>query len=85
MTKKIAFLIVAAMMGLVEVLYRAAGAFAGTRSRIETAVPFPRLCIVRIAAALRDRAGVDTAVIDQPALLVVVVFRSAASEGGHAH
>jgi hypothetical protein len=41
------------------------------------AVPFPRVDIVRIAAALDDRTGVDIAVIDFP-----VVCGSAAREFG---
>jgi len=54
--------------GLVESLCRAARAFAGTWARIEPTLPFPWFGVVWIAGALRDRAGVDVAVIDQPAL-----------------
>jgi len=45
-------------------------------------MPLPRILIVRIARADRDRAGVDIAVVDVPAFLAGV-SRSATGEGGH--
>jgi hypothetical protein len=57
--------------------------FAGMRARIEPAVPFPWVGIVRIADALGDRTGVHIPVIDVPAFLAG--FRTSASgELGHA-
>jgi hypothetical protein len=61
-------------------LVGAAGAFAWSTAGIETAAPFPRLGTVRIAGALHDRADVDIAVVDIPALLARVIGRSAAGE-----
>jgi hypothetical protein len=55
---------------------------ARVRSRIETASPLPRIFIMGIAGADRDRAGVDIAVIDVPAFLGGV-SRSATGEIGH--
>jgi hypothetical protein len=36
---------------------------------IETAMPFPRILAMRVAAAIRDRADMDIAVIDVPDVL----------------
>jgi hypothetical protein len=52
-------------------------------ARIEAAAPFPRLSVVRVARALRDRANVHIAIIDEPAFLADVRIE-AAGEGGHA-
>src|SRR5260370_5658561 len=49
---------------------------------IEPANPTPRVFIVRNAGADGDRAGVDVAIIDVPAVLAFWV--AAAGEGGHA-
>jgi hypothetical protein len=51
-------------------------------ARIEAAAPFPRLSVVRVARALRDRADVHIAIIDEPAFLADVRIE-AAGEGGH--
>src|SRR5260370_35227198 len=48
---------------------------------IEAARPTPRVFIVRNAGADGDRAGVDVAIIDVPAVLAFWV--AAAGEGGH--
>jgi hypothetical protein len=50
---------------------------------IETTVPLPWICTVRIARANRDRADAHVAVEDVPAFIAGVV-RSAAGKGGHA-
>src|SRR5713226_6892841 len=68
--------------GLVEGGGRAILLLARLRSRIETATPLPRILIMGIAGADRDRAGVDIAVVDVPAFLAGF-GRSAAGEGGH--
>jgi hypothetical protein len=54
---------------------------ARVRSRIEAAVPAPRVLVVRDAGSDRDGADMDVAVIDQPALFASVVV-AAAGEGG---
>jgi hypothetical protein len=68
--------------GLIEGLRCAAGAFTRTRARIETAAPFPRLGIVRIAGTLGDRADMHVTIVDQPVFLAMN-WRLAAGEGGH--
>ena len=45
--------------------------FARMRSRIEAAIPLPRIFILRVAASDCDRTGLDIAVIDVPAFLAV--------------
>jgi hypothetical protein len=67
--------------GLVERRGRRAPVFAGMTARIEPAIPFPWIGTERIADAPCDRAGVDVAVIDVPAVGTFGV--SAAGEGGH--
>ena len=67
--------------GLVKSRRRTAGAFAGLAARIEAASPAPRIFIVPDAGAVRDRADMDVAVIDVPAVLAFGI--AAASEGGH--
>jgi hypothetical protein len=52
------------------------------RTWIEAAVPLPRILVIRTAAADRDRAGVDIAVVDVPAFLAGI-SRSAAGQCGH--
>ena len=54
--------------------------FARMRAWIEAAAPFPRICVVGIPGALGNRADVNIAVINVPALLTVC--GSAAGEGG---
>jgi len=56
--------------------------FAWMRARVKTAAPFPWVGIVRIADALGNRADMNIAVINVPALLTVFC-RSAAGEFGH--
>jgi hypothetical protein len=56
--------------------------FPRMRARIEAAVPFPRIGVVRIAGALGNGPDMNIAVVSVPALSVV--FGSAASEFGHA-
>jgi hypothetical protein len=56
--------------------------FARVRSRIEAAAPLPRIGVVRIAAADRDRADTDIAVVDVPAIWPFGI--SPAGESGHA-
>jgi hypothetical protein len=68
--------------GLVECRGGAALMLARIRARIEAAAPFPLRAVVRVAGALGDRAGVDVAVIDQPAFLASVMV-AAAGQGGH--
>jgi len=69
--------------GLVEGGGRAILLLARLRYRIETAMPLPRILIMRVAGTDRDRAGVHIPVIDVPAFLGGV-SRSAAGELGHA-
>jgi hypothetical protein len=57
--------------------------FARLRPRIEPAVPFPRIGVVRIADALGNRPDMNIAVTNVPAFMAVVCG-SAAGEGGHA-
>jgi hypothetical protein len=45
--------------------------FARMRSRIEAAIPLPRIFILRVADSDCDRTGLDIAVIDVPAFLAV--------------
>jgi len=68
--------------GLVERGSGAALVFTRMRPGIETAMPFPRILIMGIAAADRDRAGVHIPIVDVPAFLAGV-SRSAAGELGH--
>jgi hypothetical protein len=65
--------------GLVEGGGRAILLLARFRSRIETAMPLPRILIMRVASSDRDRAGVHIAVVDVPAFLAGF-GRSAAGE-----
>jgi hypothetical protein len=58
--------------GLVEGGGRAVLLFARMRSRIEAAMPLPRILITRVAGADRDRAGMHVPVIDVPAFLAGV-------------
>ena len=58
------------------------GAFIMPRPGIETAMPFPRILIMGIAAADRDRAGVHIPVVDVPAFLAGF-SRSTAGEFRH--
>ena len=51
------------------------------QARIEAALPFPLVDVVRAARAARDRADVDVAAIDVPAVLAFRI--SAAGEHGH--
>ena len=67
--------------GLVEGGGRAILLLARLRSRIETAMPLPRILIMGIAGADRDRAGVDIAVVDVPTLLGASVERRRVSSG----
>src|SRR6266581_28220 len=69
--------------GLVKRGSRSVGAIAWMATWIETAVPFPRILIMRVAGADRDRAGVHIAVVDVPAFLAGF-SQSAAGELGHA-
>jgi hypothetical protein len=63
-------------------LGHAARAFAWSTARIEAAAPLPRVLIMRVAGADRDRADVQVTVVDVPAF---VDFRiAAAGESGHA-
>jgi hypothetical protein len=55
--------------------------FARTRSRIEAAVPFPRIGVVRIPDALGNRPDINIAVVNVPAFMAVVCG-SAAGEAG---
>ena len=55
--------------------------FARMRARVKTAAPFPRIGVVRIAGALGNRADMNIAVVNVPALSVV--FGSVAGEFGH--
>jgi hypothetical protein len=57
--------------------------FPRMRARIEAAAPFPRMGVVRVAGALGNRADMNIAVVNVPA--VAVVFGSAAGEGGMPH
>jgi hypothetical protein len=57
--------------------------FARVRSWIETAMPLPRIFIMRVAAADRDRADAHVTIVDVPAFLRGS-GRSAAGEFGHA-
>jgi hypothetical protein len=57
--------------------------FTRMRARIEPAVPFPLIGIVRIADALGNRPNVNIAEINVPAVMAVVCG-SAAGEFGHA-
>jgi hypothetical protein len=54
--------------------------FAGLRARIETAAPFPRIGVVRIAGTFGNRPDMNIAVVNVPAFLAVV-FGSAAGGG----
>jgi hypothetical protein len=56
------------------------GRLSRMRARIEAASPFPRIGVVGIPGALGNRADVNIAVINAPALLTVC--GSAAGEGG---
>src|SRR5450631_1857293 len=56
--------------------------FAWVWARIETAMPFPRVFVMRVAAADRDRAGLHVTIVDVPAFLTGI-GRSAAGEFGH--
>lgn len=56
--------------------------FAGPASRIETADPGPLLTMVWDADPARDRADMDVAVVDMPAILAFAI--TAAGELGHA-
>jgi hypothetical protein len=67
--------------GLVEGGGRAILLLARVRSRIETTMPLPRILIVGIAGADRDRASVHVPVVDVPAFLAGV-SRSAAVRVG---
>jgi hypothetical protein len=58
--------------GTVEGLRHAGGAFAGATARIESAMPLPRLGIVRIADTRHDRAGVHVAKVNLPAFLAML-------------
>jgi hypothetical protein len=55
--------------------------FARMRARVKTAAPFPRIGVVGIAGALGNRADMNIAVVNVPALSVV--FGSVAGEFGH--
>jgi hypothetical protein len=68
--------------GLVERRSRSVGAIAWMATRIETAVPLPRIGVMRVADAPRDRASVDIAVVDVPAFLAGF-SRSTAGELRH--
>ena len=46
--------------------------FAWMRARIKTAVPFPRIGVMRIADALGDRPDMNIAVVNVPAFMAVV-------------
>ena len=54
--------------GLVEAGGGAAGAFAWQTAGIKAAPPFPRLGVMRVAGAFGDRADVDIAEEDMPAV-----------------
>ncbi len=54
--------------------------FAPMRARIEAAIPFPRIGVVRVSDALGNRPDMNVAVINVPAF-VAVVYGSAAGEG----
>jgi len=54
-----------------------------TRTGLKAAAPFPRVGIVRIAAALGNRPDMNIAVINVPAFMAVVCG-SAAGKLGHA-
>ena len=56
--------------------------FARMRTRIEAAIPFPWIGVMRIADAPRDRPDADIAVVDVPAIWPFRI--SAAGERGHA-
>ena len=49
---------------------------------METAMPFPRVFVTRVAAADRDRTGEHVTIVDVPAFLTGI-GRSAAGESGH--
>jgi hypothetical protein len=49
---------------------------------METAMPFPRVFVMRVAAADRDRTGEHVTIVDVPAFLTGI-GRSAAGESGH--
>jgi hypothetical protein len=49
---------------------------------METAMPFPRVVVMRVAAADRDRTGEHVTIVDVPAFLTGI-GRSAAGEFGH--
>ena len=55
--------------------------FARKRTGIETAVPFPRIGVVRVSGALGNRPDMNVAVINVPAVMAVVCG-SVAGEGG---
>jgi hypothetical protein len=65
-----------------EGLRRTVLVLAWTRSRIETARPFPLVDVDRAAGADRDRADMDVPDIDVPAVRALGI--SAAGELGHA-
>lgn len=46
--------------------------FARMRARIETAVPFPRIGVMRIAGTLGNRADMNIAAVNVPAFMTVV-------------
>jgi hypothetical protein len=56
--------------------------FAWLRSRIESATPFPRIGVKRVADAPCNRSGVNIAVMDVPAIGPFGI--PASGEGGHA-
>ncbi len=57
--------------------------FTRMRTRIKTAAPFPRVGIVRIAAALGNRPDMNVAVINVPAFMAVVCGSAAGELGCH--
>jgi hypothetical protein len=65
----------------IEHAFHVAMDFAAPWSRIEAAGPFPKVGIMRVAAAHGDGAGMNVAVVDVPAILAV--GRAAAGKLGH--
>jgi hypothetical protein len=57
--------------------------FTRTRSRIEAAVPFPLIGIVRISDALGNRPDMNVTEINVPAVMAVVCGSAAGEVGGH--
>src|SRR3977135_1136365 len=68
--------------GLLEAGRGSVLVFARMAAWMETAMPLPRIFVMRVAAADRDRAGEHVTIVDMPAF-PAGVGRSAAGEFGH--